>query len=227
MTKGARKTGGRRRRLLREVPERTSGGRPEKITILIVGEGRQTEPNYFRGLRNEPTVSAKFATTVKKGHGYSAEAVVKEAIDHKKGAMNRRQEYDEVWCVLDVEGPSKRDSLDRAVTLAADNDISVCLSNPCFEIWLVSHFAREARSYNGCGAVIVEVRKHWQRHCGQDYRKNDDRVYHRVSALTQTAIENAAWVRETHHAGMRSTADANSSTEVYRLVRHLLGPPAA
>lgn len=227
MTKGARKTGGRRRRLLSEFPKRTSQGRSERTTILIVGEGQETEPNYFHGLKKEEVVSAKFAVKVRKGHGRSAEDVVNEVIDYKKGARARDQEYDEVWCVLDVEGPSKRDSLNRAVTLAEKNGITLCLSNPCFEIWLLSHFVKQARSYNDCDAVIVELNKHWRDHWNQDYRKNDEHVYERVSALTQTGLENAEWVRKTHHAGKRDTADANSSTEVYRLVRRLLGSPAA
>ena len=229
MTRGARKSGGRRLRRLREVDtfQRTSRQHPEKTTILIVGEGQETEPNYFRGLIREEAVSAKFAVTVKKGPGYSAEAVVKEAIKYKKSALDRHQEYDEVWCVLDVEGLSKRDSLDRAVALAESNAIKLCLSNPCFEIWLMSHFAREARSHNDCDAVIVALNRHWQRHYAQDYRKNDDRIYQRVSTLTREAIENAKWVRETGHADKENTADANSSTEVYCLVGRLLGPPEA
>lgn len=117
MTKGSRKSGGRRLRRLREVEafERATRDRPEMTTILIVGEGEKTERNYFQGLKGVKAVLARFKVTVKKGHGRSPEDVVKEAIDHKKGAKHRGQEYDAVWCVLDVEGPNKRDSLDKAV----------------------------------------------------------------------------------------------------------------
>lgn len=221
MPKGARKTGGRRRREHRAELKRESRGRPEKTTVLIVGEGQETEPNYFRGLRDEPDVRSKFAVTVKKGHGFSPEAVVEEALKHKGRAEERRQEYDEVWCVLDVEGPEKRDSLNKAAALAEENDINLCLSNPCFEIWLLSHFARRGRSYRDCAAVIVELSKHWQDHCNCEYRKNDEQIYVRICDLTSTAIANAQWVRETHHTGTASVADANSSTEVYLLVKRL------
>ena len=226
MSKGARKTGGRRRRSLREMEafERATRDRPEMTTVLIVGEGEKTERNYFQGLTGEEAVRARFTVTVKKGHGRSAEDVVKEAIDYKKGAKHRGQEYDEVWCVLDVEGPNKRDSLDRAVALAEGNHIRLCLSNPCFEIWLLSHFVRRTRAYNDCAAVIVDLSKYWRDRCGNDYRKNDERIYQRVSDLTSTAIKNAQWVRETHRANnKKSVAEANSSTNVYLLVKQLTG----
>ena len=45
-------------------PKRISDNRPVKTRILIVGEGQQTEPNYFRGLKEEPAVREKFTITV-------------------------------------------------------------------------------------------------------------------------------------------------------------------
>jgi len=201
---------------------RMPGTRSIKRTVLIVGEGQQTEPNYFREFRLESTVSERFSVTVKKGHGRSPEAVVAEALRYKEQAENRGEYYDEVWCVLDVEGLDKRESLERAIVAARQNDIVLCLSNPCFEVWLLAHFVRESRAHNGCDSVIERLNTHWRRRCRQDYRKNDEQVYARISNLTADAIDNARLVRETDHRDIPNTADANSSTEVYRLVSHLL-----
>jgi hypothetical protein len=45
--------------------------------------------------------------------------------------------YDEIWCVFDCdEHPRLPDALQQAV----DNGISVALSNPCFELWLILHY---------------------------------------------------------------------------------------
>jgi uncharacterized protein YukE len=194
-----------------------------KITILIVGEGQKTEPNYFRELKLEDNVTAEFSLTVKKGHGRSPGGVIEEALRHKQRAENRGEYYDEVWCALDVEGPDKRESLERAMAVARQNDITLCLSNPCFEVWLLAHFVRQSRAYNDCDSVIVQLNNHWQRLCGQNYQKNDEHVYLRVSSLTQTAIENAKQVRKIDHRDVINTADANSSTEVYKLVSYLIG----
>lgn len=213
----------------RDSFKRTSRRLPEKRTVLIVGEGRQTEPNYFRGLGKSLPRSSAFAIKAKKGHGRSPEAVVKEAIDYRHGAEERGLEYDEVWCMLDVERPSNRTSLNAAVALAEEEGITLCLSNPSFEVWLLSHFVKWARSYRDCDAVIVDLSRQWQKLCGRDYQKSDDRIYGTIGHLTRTAIENAQWVHQNHHAG-KSIADANSSTEVYRLVSRLLedsAPPQA
>jgi len=197
--------------------------RPVKRTVLIVGEGQETEPNYFRELKCESVVSERFAVTVKKGHGRSPEAVAEEAIKYKHRAESREEDYDEVWCVLDVERLGSRQSLEKAVTMAGQNSIELCLSNPCFEVWLLAHFVRESRSHSGCASVEQRLNLHWRQLCRQVYRKGDERVYARICHLTGTAIGNAKLVRETDHRDVANTADANSSTEVYRLVSYLLG----
>jgi len=197
--------------------------RPVKRTVLIVGEGLETEPNYFRELRRESVVSERFTVAVKKGHGRSPEAVAEEAIKYKRQAENRGEYYDEVWCVLDVEGLGSRASLESAIIMAGQNSIKLCLSNPCFEVWLLAHFVRESRSHSGCDSVERRLNPHWRGLCKQDYRKGDERIYARISHLTETAIGNAKLVRETDHRDVANTADANSSTEVYRLVSYLLG----
>jgi len=223
MSKGARKTGRVRRKRSPHLPIRRRQTRPVKTKVLIVGQGRKTEPNYFRGLVREDPVTRRFAVTVKKGRGMSPEAAVEQAITLQLQARSREETYDEVWCVLDVEGPANRPSLDNAAEVAAENTIILCLSNPCFEIWLLAHFERRARAFKDCDAVIARLSTHWRGRSQQDYQKNDERVYDRVSELTAAAIANAQWVRETHHRGKTDVADCNSATGVYLLVRKLIG----
>ncbi len=95
--RGKRGEGGLRRRSQR---------RPPKVRILIVCEGRETEPNYFRGLRDEEAVRQRFSLEVKKGKGGSCLAVVEEAVAEQEKAARRGENYDEVWCVFDVEQAS-------------------------------------------------------------------------------------------------------------------------
>ena len=188
-----------------------------KRTVLIVGEGRETEPNYFDGLKRETEVAARFSVTVKRGRGRSPESVIGEVLKHKS-----QGDYDEVWCVLDVEGAQKRASLEKALRLAADNGITVCLSNPSFEAWFLAHFERTTAPFAGARAVIVRLSKHWQKEYRTKYDKSAQDLYSRLSNRTPTAIANARWGKEIHHKD-RPVADCNSSTEVYRLVRRLLG----
>src|SRR5262245_46725480 len=93
------------------VPQRQSGHRAFRTKVLLIGEGRETERHYFDGLCREDDVTARFAVTIKKGPGWSPEAVVKEALWYKEKAERRGEMHDHVCCALDVEGPNKRKSL--------------------------------------------------------------------------------------------------------------------
>ncbi|MEV5198866.1 RloB family protein [Streptomyces sp. NPDC053720] len=55
-------------------------------------------------------------------------------------AGDRWTEYDEVWCVIDVEAPVPHEGLTAALKLARQHGVEVALSNPCFELWLLLHF---------------------------------------------------------------------------------------
>ena len=222
MARGARKTGGKLRRETRRGLRRVPSGRPVKTRVLIVGEGK-TERNYFDALKREDAVSARFAVTVKGAGGFDAEYGVRRAIVERDRLTT---EFDEVWCVLDTERPRKRASLKKAIRLAGKEGIRLCLSNPCFEVWVLAHFERTARHFADCSAVVRVVARRWKKQFGQDYRKSDD-LYGRLVDLLSAAVANARWVRETHHKGESDTADCNSSTDVYRLVGHLLGSPDA
>lgn len=200
---------------------RTSRGRPMKTTVLLVGEGRATEVNYFDRLKRLDTVTERFAVTVKKGPGFNPERVVEEAIKHQRAAEARDAAYDECWCVLDTEGSEKRDSLAKARILANRHAIQLCLSNPSFEVWFLAHFLRTSRKFNDCEAVIVELNKHWPQVSRTGYDKSDEQLFDRLSNRLETALHNARQVRETDHKHP-DLADCNSATEVYLLVEHFL-----
>ena len=212
MSRQARKTG--------RVPSR----RP-KTTILIVGEGRKTEPSYFRGLYEEVLIRQNYKLTIKKGNGGTREQIVREAINHQAIAHSREEDYDQVWCVLDVEDAAKRPSAMSAAGTAQDQGIILCWSNPCFEIWLLSHFGRHCRPHTSPAEVEAELAKIWKANFRQPYEKKDDRIYERLSDRTREAIDNAKWVRETHHKEISNTVDANSSTDAYKLVSLLIDGP--
>jgi hypothetical protein len=188
-----------------------------------VCEGRETERNYFDKLKREDAVTSRLHVTVKKGKGGSRLQIVQEAVDRKN---EPGKDYDEAWCVMDVERLDTEDArkdVASAVELARQNGITLCLSNPAFEVWLLAHFLRSSQHFNGCDAVIQDLDKHWERAFRQPYAKNDEHIYEKLASRTSAALENAKDVREKDHGGKEDTADCNSSTEVYRLVGKLLG----
>jgi hypothetical protein len=205
-------------------PQRRSRHRPEKIRILLLGEGRETEPNYFRGLRDEEVVKHGFSIAVQKGKGGSCLDVVQQAIAEREKAAARHEDFDEIWCVFDVEQAGQRKQVIKVQRLACKHGIQLALSNPSFEVWLLAHFLRTKRSFADCDAVIKELNKHWRREFERDYEKNDEELYARLAGRTQTAIDNARNVREQDWAASPDIVGCNSATEVYLLIEWLLGP---
>ena len=221
MSKGARKTGGGYKRAMKEKSGlRNPSPRAEKTTVLIVGAGRETEPNYFRALSREESVSRRFAVTIKKGPGQSPDLVVASAAR----IMQRERKYDEVWCILDVEAPDHRKTLEEALKTAEEHDIQVCLSNPSFEVWLLAHFEKTHKAFGDFKGVFPALNKHWREHFSKDYERNDEGIFRKLSQFTNAAISNAKWVREKHHGLSKKVQDCDSSTDVYRLVERLTSP---
>ena len=183
--------------------------------MLIVCEGRETEPNYFDQLKREDWARVFFNITVKRGRGGSREQIAQFAVNQK---INSFEDYDVVWCVLDVEAPNQDDTLEKALRILSENSITSCLSNPSFEVWFFSHFEKSGRVFYHCDAVIMELNKHWQKHFQADYDKADSRIFSRLAPRLNDALENSRWVRQGHHGLSTDIVQANSSTEVYRLV---------
>jgi len=224
MKRGGRGGGGQRKRGEKAL-QRRSRRRSEKTHILIVCEGKETEPNYFRGLRDEEAVRQNFNVVVQKGKGGSCVVVIDQAIAELEKAANRGEDFDEVWCVFDAEQSGQRKQVIQARTLASQHRIQVALSHPSFEVWLLAHFVRTKKSFADCEKVIAELNKHWRREFRRDYEKNDDQIYTRLADRTRTAIDNARKVRELDWTSSPDIVDSNSATDVYLLVERLLGPP--
>lgn len=151
------------RSLARRAPSRT----PLPL-LLIVCEGEVTERQYLNGFAR-----AQGANTVRLrivAPGGDPEGLVRRAIELRDEAGDRavreRDEnlaYDEVWCVFDVDDHAR---LQAARALADREGISLAVSNPCFELWLILHFRDHGAHLNSrqaadlLGRHIHDYRKH-------------------------------------------------------------------
>lgn len=97
-------------------------------TILIVCEGRNTEPSYFKQLK----VSSVTIEAI--GEGYNTLSLVERTIELAKNAA-----YDEVWCVFDKDDFAPHD-FNNALQIAESNKIRAVYSNQAFEFWIILHF---------------------------------------------------------------------------------------
>lgn len=110
------------------VFERNEPVLQEKPTILIVCEGENTEPSYFRQFR------LSTATIKSIGEGYNTLSLVNRATE-----LAREKDYEQVWCVFDKDDFDNNDFNNAIVTAEAQN-FGVAYSNQAFEYWIILHF---------------------------------------------------------------------------------------
>ncbi len=191
-----RKGGGRgysRRRInTREVRQR----------FLIVCEGQQTEPNYFRSFRVPVLVIDV------QGFGISPRQLVDEALK-----LREQGEYDQVWCVFDRDTCNAED-FNGAIQRAQSQEVQVAYSNQAFELWYLLHF----HFYN-----TPMHRKDYTEKLndllGRPYHKNAPDMYDRLYSRQDTAIEHAERLLKQYSPHNPATDDP--STKVHSLVQQL------
>lgn len=183
--------------------------------FLLFCEGQVTERNYFeytrRALRDY-----LLTIEVSKELGDPL-GLVKAAISARDRASARARrdrddnlKYDQVWCILDVDGHSR---LAPALKLASEENIRIALSNPCFERWLLLHFVART-AYLTTAAAQQQLKTHVQ---GYDKHLNC-RV---IEGKYETARLRAQKLAEQHERDGK-LKNTNPSSDIWHLVDELL-----
>ncbi len=137
-----RKRSKRKRARSLSALERRPGVRQPRQCILIVCEGKKTEPNYFQSLRKRLRLMPVEVEIIPGDKSGSAPiSVVNHALmlkerrerDVRKERTNKLK-FDEVWCVFDQENPPHA-SFSPAVNKARDYHLELAVSTPAFEYW--------------------------------------------------------------------------------------------
>ena len=183
---------------------------------LIVCEGKQTEPNYFSGLKKE--INEKYGSKVDvlipnieiKGTGENTTALVKYT-DKFVNYSNKR--YGQVWVVFDKDDYSD-EQFDKSIRTC---DYNVAWSNPNFELWLLSHFKKVSR-YISKDNVLQELSKEFHKKGLGEYIKNDTNIFEKVTSEERlhTAIKNCKYMEELNKDGQASRR--NPMTKVYKII---------
>jgi hypothetical protein len=197
---------------------RRSSNRKKKRAILLVVEGRETEPNYFNGFKQTPLGRERFSIKIKGGGG-SPPDMVQTAIKLKNDG------YDEIWCVFDTECVSlhaNEDKCREAMNLARQAGIQLAISNPAFEVWFIAHFIRSCACFRDPKALHDATDQYWLRHFNCHYDKSAANTYELLQARMTDAVSNAKLVREQDHKS-GDILLCNSCTDVYLLVAKLAG----
>lgn len=100
----------------------------ERQRILIVCEGKNTEPSYFKQFR---LTSGEIIAV---GAGCETIRVVERAEEE-----SQKEQFDQVWVVFDKDDFDAED-FNAAIGRAQKNGFGVAYSNQAFEYWLILHF---------------------------------------------------------------------------------------
>ena len=180
--------------------------------VLVVCEGKKTEPLYFLGFRE----CFELNTLSVEGTGNDASALVDRAIKLSRRETAYGEQYDAVWCVFDHDD---QPHFDGASQKAKANGLRLARSWPCFEYWLLLHFEYTRKPYAGthhqssCAACIKDLRKHLRK-----YEKSDEGLFAMTHSRLCGAVDNAKQARK----DAKDTGATSPSTEVHELVAELL-----
>lgn len=213
----------RRQKLL----DRTTSSRSAKV-FVIATEGAQTEKKYFEHfnkMAKRPFAGAPVTVEVLPSldHHSSPSEVLKRILQFVK-EVNLDQQ-DTAWLVLDVDRWQPH-VLAKVITESRKNNISVAISNPCFEVWMCFHLSecsdkdianppQKRGNTNSQKSRLVRL----LRQTLGEYNESSPKMT-TFEPLQAEAIERAFKNdRESDHA---SPWPASPGTHVYKLVKEIL-----
>jgi len=174
--------------------------------ILIVCEGKKTEPNYFKKF---PIDKSKYYVDAK-GEGRITKSLVERAIEIQEMAL---LPFDIVWCVFDKDDNSD-EVFNEARQTAKANEIEVAYTNEAFELWYLLHF-----NYYDSAMSRHQYQEKLTELLGYKYEKNSENMYQELHDKQPEAIRNAKRLLSNYSPS--NPAKDNPSTTVHQLVEEL------
>lgn len=192
--------------------------------VLIVTEGKNSEPEYFRMLARE--------------FGFGPEVNVQDVrgsapinlVNHVKEKLEWKT-YDHIYCVFDMDTHSTYEEAVQAVQQMDKSQrygsvsVKAITSVPCFEMWLFLHVKESARSFSGSSSPCKDLEREMKRHdLFWNYSKSKDWMSSNFDALKSgrdDAVSRSERIlREAAKTGLAAHL-ANPSTCVHMVVNSL------
>ena len=185
--------------------------------VLIVCEGSKTEPNYLQGLRVARKLSSVNIRIVPPPSSDPL-AIVEFAIRQ----LETDTDYNRGYCVFDRDQhPRFHAAMARVARskLGREGRLIAISSTPCFEIWILLHYAYSTSSYtaaggiSACDCVIRDVRRHFP-----TYTKGHQAVFAALMDRLNQAVINAHQLEQHNSA----TGAENPATSMHHLINYLI-----
>ena len=209
----------KRKARLAESHRRDKAKRDPYERVLIVCEGKKTEPYYFRGLCQNLRLNPKNVVIEDRKSGLDPKSLVTFAIERFK----KDKDFEHVFCVFDKDKHvSYTAALDKiqAKRLAGGATLHAIPSVPCFEIWLLLHFTYTTGPFSAAGddsncALVIEALD--RKGLIRGYEKGSRDIFNVLRDKLETAIGNAERLENFH----KTSRTDNPSTKVHELVQYL------
>jgi hypothetical protein len=192
---------------------RRAASRDPKHRVLVVCEGKKTEPKYLKAFQHAVR-NRLVHVEINDDSGVPMTLVTRAAALRSLAEADAQRErddnlkFDETWCVFDVdEHPRLEEARDKAAQYA----ISLAISNPCFELWAVLHYQAQAESLDR-----HTIQKLLGNHIG-DYNK--ELPFEKLWPNYETAVERAAKLQK--DADSNGDPCRNPTTGVFRLTEKI------
>ncbi|SMD44823.1 RloB-like protein [Aquiflexum balticum DSM 16537] len=216
------------KRFAREEEKRKRDFRTKRQFYLIVCEGEKTEPNYFKGLKEDlPKGVLTFYQIDIEGTGRNTQSLVDEALRLKLSyEKENSRPIDRLWVVFDKDSFSAQD-FNSAIQRCSNSspEIGCAWSNEAFELWYLLHFHFYNNGINRTDYQQL-IEGNLRPHIGEHYRyqKNSEEMYDLLKTYgnQDNAIRNAKNLTE-NLIGQQDYANHNPCTMVWKLVEELMG----
>lgn len=219
--------------------ERNEESTLEKLPkkVLIVCEGENTEPSYFKELASFYKLTFIEKKNIR-GTGYTQKRVVEEA-----ERLAQEDDYDEIWCVFDhdpkPDNPTQSQNFNAAIEMAESRDFKVAYSNQAFEFWIILHFEDHQGAAMDRGLYYDKINNYLKEY-NLEYDKDSKKITPHIFAIFQTvdvktgkirqdlAVERAKKIydRFTEEDPSRSNPAAEeSSTTIFKMIERFILKP--
>ncbi|MDJ0841924.1 MAG: RloB family protein [Acidobacteriota bacterium] len=205
---------GRRKRKRPQGRQRRPGNRQPKKVIYIFCEGEETEPQYFRALKNKLSIAPRLARVQvvegkRQGDPRRLRLAAQKILEQERDIV-----IDQSWLIYDCEPQDRqRYNLGREEFQKA-NPFNKAVSFPAFEIWLLLHYEMPKDAKAGTPRKAKDLLKTYL----PDFDKNHV-PFDKIDAKREIAKTRA---RKLWADAMGNTIyPASIATVVFRLVEEL------
>lgn len=184
----------RKRQLAKEQHKlvRRKASLANRPTALIVCEGKKTEPAYLQGLIEYLRVHPANAQI----HEGISDADAVSIVKRTKQIFEATPDFDHVFVVVDAEQQNLQKAMQTAAKPLKRADgqklpMQFIVTNPCFEFWLLLHFAYTTKPFRNYHEVHADLIAHLP-----NYTKGDRNIFDHVKHGLESALAHAERLKQ-------------------------------